>query len=439
MKKIILLILLFYNNFCFAGQSMNLISDAEIENNLYSFMAPLVKAAGLSEDFIKIKIVVDPSINAFVTNGKMLFINTGLIVHFADDPNVLYGVLAHEIAHIYAGHFIQMRGDAENMSKLALGGGLLGLATALAGQPEAGMFIGAASFNSAQRNMMSYSREHETEADKIAVELLYKTQNNGQGLIKLFKFLSQRDRAMDLDPYMITHPLSNERLASVNNAINSKLNKFNDNVTAASKFKFKRMKAKLEAFLAQPNAVIEKYKNDNYALSIAYFRLGQLNKASNLIDQVLKNSSNDPYLWELKGQFYFESGVLKQAENFYSRSLSLLPNNRIIKTELAAVRVNLAKTANDTELLNSAISLLNQVVAFEDNNSIAYYMLSKAYGKLGKQMKAISALSEFYFVQGQYGKSKILADKVLKMAPKSSKEYLRASDIIQYTKDTQEK
>lgn len=436
-KYILLFSILFFSWMSSADDRIKLLSDAEIENHLKAFMTPLVKAAKLNPDNISIHIVADPVLNAFVMNGTDMFINSGLIIKFADDPNVLYGVMAHEIAHIYAGHLTRMRGDYENMSKVAIGGTVLGLASALAGAPEAGSFIGMGSMQAAERGMLRYSREYETEADKVAVDLLYKTHNNGSGLIKFFQYMSQRDRSLMPDPYAITHPLSNERIASIKNSINDKLSKFGDNITPAIRFNFKRMATKLEAFLDTPSDIINKYKNDKYALSIGHFRLGQLKTASDLLDQVIANEPNNPYLWELKGQYYFENGVFSKSNQYYQKALSYLPKDNIIKVELASSQINLAKGPNDAVLLNSAIKLLKQVIS-ERNNLMAYFMLSRAYGALGDQPKAISALADYYFYQGSYSRSRILAQKILKMTSPGSKEYIRANDIITYTNDNKE-
>ncbi len=432
-KRIIILLIIIWSNIAFAEKSLRVISDAEIENKLKSFMSPLLKAANLSPNNITIRIVVDSALNAFVTNGTHMFINSGLIIKFADDPNVLYAVMAHEIAHIYAGHMIQLRGEYDAMSKMAIGGAILGLATIIAGAPEAGTFIGIGSVNAAQRGMLQYSREHETEADKIAVDLLYKTHNNGKGLIKFFQLLNKRDIEYDPDPYLITHPLSAERIFSIQNSIKEKLGSFGDNITPQIRSDFSRMATKLEAFLGLPDAVMYKYKNNKYASAIGYFRSGQFQTAIDLLDQVIATEESNPYLWELKGQFYFENGKFDQARQYYQKALSALPNDRIIKTELAAAKIN--HSGADPALLNSAVSLLNQVVAAQPENLMAYFMLSRAYGKLGVQNKAMLALAEYYFYQGAYGKSKILANKVLKGSASSSREYLRASDIVQFTTD----
>jgi predicted Zn-dependent protease len=431
----IILILLLWSGQALAERPMQIIGDAEIENKLRAFMSPLVKAANLNPDNIEIKIIVDPSYNAFVTNGSKMFINSGLIIKFANDPNILYGVMAHEIAHIYSGHLVRMRGEMNDMAKISIGGALLGLATALAGRPDAGMAIGAGSMGVAESGMYQYSREHEVEADKIAVDLLYKTHNNGQGLIKFFQYMNQDNDYSDVNPYMMTHPLNNERIASIRTAIKNKLGKFGDNITPEIRFNFKRIANKLEAFLGSPKAVLEKYKGNKYASSIGYFRSGQLNKAIKLLDQVIEKHQDDPYLWELKGQYYFENGKLDKAVKNYHKSLMYLPNDKIIKIELATAQINLAKDATDIELLKPAIATLHQVTAINSDNLMAYYMLSRAYGKLGNKSKAILALAEFYYYQNSYRRSYTLAKKAQKMLPKTSRDYQRANEIIELTKD----
>ncbi len=434
--RIIFLLLALCSNLALAEKPVRVITDAEIENRLKAFASPLIKAAKLNPNNLKIKIIIDPSLNAFVTNGTQMFINSGLIIKFADDPNILYAVMAHEIAHIYAGHLIQMRGEMSNMNKVAIGGALLGIASMIAGAPaDAGMFIGAASVNAAQRGMLQYSREHETEADKISVDLLYKTHNNGQGLVKFFNFLSQREREYDPNPYLMTHPLSSERISSIQNSVKEKLTGFGDNITPEIRNSFKRMATKLDAYLSLPNDVLSQYKNDKYASSIGYFRLGQLSKALELLDQVISKEGNDPYLSELKAQFYYENGKFEQAAQLYQKALSALPNDPTIKIELASAKINSNNSIGDLKNINLAISLLNQVIATDQENIMAYYMLSRAYGKAGNQSKAMLALAEYYFYQGSYGKSQILANKVLKGTSANSREYIRASDIIESTKD----
>ena len=63
-----------------AAQSISLIRDAEIEATLQRFTAPILEAAGLGADSVRIYIVNDEQLNAFVAGGMNLFLNTGLLM-----------------------------------------------------------------------------------------------------------------------------------------------------------------------------------------------------------------------------------------------------------------------------------------------------------------------------------------------------------------------
>ncbi|HMK00339.1 MAG TPA: M48 family metalloprotease, partial [Reyranella sp.] len=77
------------------GQRLNLIRDAEIENDIRTMVIPIWKAAGLDPNGVEIMLVQDNTLNAFVAGGQRIFINTGLIMR-TETPNQLIGVLAHE-------------------------------------------------------------------------------------------------------------------------------------------------------------------------------------------------------------------------------------------------------------------------------------------------------------------------------------------------------
>ena len=107
-KKILIYLILFTFTIIAPSyaQNLNLIQDAEIETTLLKWIKPILIKAKLNPESIKIFIVNDDSINAFVAGGQNIFINTGLITK-ANDHNALIGVMAHEIGHISGGHLIK--------------------------------------------------------------------------------------------------------------------------------------------------------------------------------------------------------------------------------------------------------------------------------------------------------------------------------------------
>ena len=73
---VILIFFIIFHNKAFSKY----IRDTEIENIIYSWTAPILRAANLEKNNLKIHILADNNINAFVTNGKNMFLNTGLIL-----------------------------------------------------------------------------------------------------------------------------------------------------------------------------------------------------------------------------------------------------------------------------------------------------------------------------------------------------------------------
>ena len=68
---------------------------------------PIFKAAGLNPSAVRVYIINNDKINAFVAGGQRLFIHTGLLTR-TKTPNEVIGVLAHETGHIAGGHLARM-------------------------------------------------------------------------------------------------------------------------------------------------------------------------------------------------------------------------------------------------------------------------------------------------------------------------------------------
>lgn len=138
-----------------AAQSV--LRDAETEVFLDDLAAPLVEAAGLAPGNVDVVLVNDPSINAFVAGGQIVYIHTGLI-DAADTAGEVQGVVAHELGHITGGHIIRF-GDgvkqATNISILSL---LLGVGAALAGAGEAAMGAIMAGQQAAMGQFLAFTR-----------------------------------------------------------------------------------------------------------------------------------------------------------------------------------------------------------------------------------------------------------------------------------------
>ena len=92
---------------------MPIIRDAEIEQLLRDYTAPILRAAGLAKQNIQVVIINDRAFNAFVMDGRHIFINAGALFD-AKTPNEVIGVLAHETGHIAGGHLSRLREQLAN-------------------------------------------------------------------------------------------------------------------------------------------------------------------------------------------------------------------------------------------------------------------------------------------------------------------------------------
>jgi predicted Zn-dependent protease len=179
-------------------RSLPLIRDAEIEGLLRLYTRPIFKAAGINPKSVKVYIINDQRINAFVAGGQRIFVNTGLLMQ-SDTPNEVIGVLAHETGHIAGGHLARMGVEIESASYTQIIGMLVGLAAIAGGiaagsseAAQAGQGIMAGSKGLAQRNFLAYARGMEASADQAAMRYLTATQQSGRGMITLFEKLEEK-------------------------------------------------------------------------------------------------------------------------------------------------------------------------------------------------------------------------------------------------------
>jgi predicted Zn-dependent protease len=141
-----------------AAQSV--LRDAETEALLQDMVDPLVEAAGMDAGAVKVVLVNDNSINAFVAGGQRIYVHTGLLQE-ADSANEVQGVLAHELGHITGGHVLRIYEGIGQATRITLLSTLAGIAAMLAGAGEAGMGVMALGQQAAMSNFLSFSRDQE--------------------------------------------------------------------------------------------------------------------------------------------------------------------------------------------------------------------------------------------------------------------------------------
>ncbi|MEA2855136.1 MAG: hypothetical protein QOE02_5157, partial [Rhodospirillaceae bacterium] len=209
------------------GQRLNLIRDAEIENDIRTMVIPIWKAAGLDPNGVEIMLVQDNTLNAFVAGGQRIFINTGLIMR-TETPNQLIGVLAHESGHIAGGHLTRMQEELRALTTLQIlemilaGGAMAGGAASGSGMGRGGPTTGVGTTNApgSLLSFLHYTQTQENAADQAAITFLQRTGQSPKGAVEFMRVLQREERMAisQRDPYLSTHPLTPDRVAAFEEA-----------------------------------------------------------------------------------------------------------------------------------------------------------------------------------------------------------------------------
>jgi predicted Zn-dependent protease len=414
------------------SRGLSLIRDAEIEATLRAYADPIFAAAGLDVPAVQVHIINDKRINAFVSNGMQIFIHTGLLME-AKTPNEVIGVLAHETGHIIGGHLARQKEELENRTIEAIIGILAGVAIGVAsGNGGAGVGAAALGQSIAQRNLLQYSQAQEGAADQAAFSLLQATHQSPKGMVDFFRMLSRQEAlsTINQDPYMRTHPLTTSRVDAAEAALRQSPYANAEDPPELIE-RHQRMLAKLIGYLEPLSRVMVTYPEKDksvaarYARAIAYFRVSRTEEALASMDSLLAEAPNDPFFIEQKAQILYDRGRLADALPLYQQALDLAPQEALIRMELAETQVGL----EDPNLLDPAISNLNEVVRVEPKNSRAFHLLATAYGRSGDAPMADLAQAEESLARGRTREAKAFAERALKGLKEGSPGWLKAQDI----------
>jgi predicted Zn-dependent protease len=416
---------------------ISLIRDAEIENTIQAFAAPLLRAAAIPADSVHVYIVNDDALNAFVAGGMNLFIHTGLIQK-ASGPEGLIGVMAHEIGHIAGGHLIRAPGALENVGLEAMISYILGAAVMVAGAGAAGSAIIATGSGIAQRSLFQYSRTQEQSADQAGMRYLEATGQSARGLLDTFEVLKKQEllAVSRQSPYLRTHPLTDDRIAFVRNAMEA--SPYSDAPTSPEYLDmFDRLVAKLDGFLNPPGHTLTKYPESDdsewaqYARAVAYHKLADVPRALAALEPLLAAHPDDPYFYELKGQILFENGRIFEAIPAYEQAVRLLPDEPLLRIGLAQAQIE----TNDPALNAVALQHLLHAVLSERTSAGAWRYLGIAYGRAGEFGQSSLALAEEALLRGNKDDVLFHVQRAEQALPEGSPGWLRLQDLKRVSED----
>ena len=410
----------------------SVLRDSETELLFADISKPLIKAAGLDPRSVRVVLLNDPEINAFVATGQTVYIQSGLI-QAVDNVNQLQGVIAHELGHVAGGHSIRLQDGAKGATTLSIATLVLGaLAVAAGAGGDAAMGIIAAGQQAAMGKFLAFSRTQEATADQAGAHYLSVSGISGKGMLDFFGKLQNQEYRLAIyatDSYARTHPLSSERVQALEQVFR-KDPAWGNPPDPALNARFLRVKAKLIGFVDPKHAVIKYPESDqtvpaHYARAYAYHVGGYPDKALTEADALLKAEPDDPFFLELKGQILLEGG--KPAE-------AIAPLREATKRSgdmplIAAMLGHALVATEDPKNFIEAKQVLKVAVNRDNENPFAWYQLGIIYDREGDPGRAALATAERSNLEGDPKLALATANTAMKAIPPGTPDWLRAQDI----------
>lgn len=407
------------------------IRDTEIEGIIHEWSDPVFSAMGLEPSEIEILLINDEQLNAFATRGRIMGLNTGLILR-TESPNELLGVVAHEAGHIRNRHTLRDGAQQAGMQPLLMTMALGALAIA-AGAPDAGAVLLGNSQYFGTLSALRYMTHQEGEADNTGARALEAAGESGRGLVTFFENFRAQEVFSDARryPYFRSHPLSSQRIENLRRFVAEQPN-YAKTDSPDRMAQHALVLAKIHAFMDAPNTTLRAYPESDvsyparYARAIAWYRDGQTDRALAAVDALLAEQPDNPYLWELRGQILFEEGRPAEAIGAHQKSVDLMPDAPLLRINLAHAMIETREPAR----LEAAVDHLKRATALERDNTMAWRLLSQAYASQGKEGEARLASAEMYFAMGAEEQATQFALRARDMLERGTADYTRAMDIV---------
>jgi predicted Zn-dependent protease len=421
-----------------------MIRDAETEQLMRDYTAPIFRAAGLTQQNVQVVIIDDKSFNAFVMDAHRIFVNVGALMQ-SETPNQMIGVFAHECGHIVGGHLSKMRQEIANAQTAMIIAMLLGAGALAAGAHSGNVDmgnVGAAAIQAPQalamNTLLSYQRGQEEAADRAGVRFLTMTGQSAKGMYDTFKRFADESlfEAHGVNPYAQNHPMPEERMAALAELVKTPY--WDKKDPPELQFRHDMMRAKLYGFTERPDTVLRRYPSSDtslparYARAISAYRYGDnLHSAIAQIDDLIQSMPNNPYFYELKGQALLEGAHPMEAIAPLRHAVALAPSPALIQMLLAQAMV----ATNDPKLMDEAIPLLHTALLKEPEASDAYTTLAMAYGHDKDLADADLASAQAAFARGDTKTARELAERAKQQFPIGSPGWVRADDIVAFNRN----
>lgn len=402
--------------------------DPEITAYIQDLGSRLASHSDVPDYNYRFFVVDSPQINAFAMPGGYIGVNTGLI-EATQSESQLGAVLAHEIAHITQRHLarrlLRERGSGWRMAALMLAGILIGTQN-----PQAGSAATMSALAGIAQQQLAYSREDESEADRVGMQTLAKAHLNPEGMPQFFKQLLQATRYSNEPPaFLSTHPLTENRIADAQARARQLAG---DKIFESPEYDL--MRARLKVINAQvPQDAVNEFQARlnsgggkpwavRYGLALALQRTGDYARARAILRQLIHTHGEyAPYFVGL-AEVGRAAGRPKQALKALREGLSLFPDD-------AALRFLYVETLLDEGHAEQAQRIATTAVADHPEDADLWQLTARAANSAGQRAQAQLAMGHYYYLRGDVSSALDQIEHVLSSSDASEYQKSRATAL----------
>ncbi len=391
------------------AKHIKIINDPEVSAYLEGLKDRL--SVCLKKRYFPLKLFMTDSgeINAFAGPGGYIFINKGLFLATKKEEELM-AVIAHEAAHVEARHISKIIGRAKKVNLATMAGVLAGIVLGK-GKGKTAAVVG--SIAAGHSMMLKYTRQHEREADLLALHYMECMKCNPESMMNILEriqylsFLSPKA----IPPYLSTHPGLTSRLQDVETYIHNHPFKFSPRnedtynyVKLIVIINYNSYEEARDYFLS----ILDKEPAwANFGLGLLYMNYRELKRARSYMEKAFSMMPNKP--WVVLGY-----GKLKLQEGDYLKAISYLKKAKELGIPMEEMVLPLGMTYERLGKLNKAIALYEDALLKEPRSPLLHRKLGMLYGRQNRLGLAHYHLGYAFFWEGKGRKASFHFQEALK-------------------------
>ncbi|HEX8989453.1 MAG TPA: M48 family metalloprotease [Rhodocyclaceae bacterium] len=376
------------------------LDDPEVESYLNRLGHRLASnSEGARQDF-EFFALRDNTLNAFALPGGYIGVHTALI-EATQSESELASVLSHEISHVTQHHIargVSQQSQSYMTTLLSLAAAIL--AARHGGDAAQGALIAGQAAGVQQQ--LGYSRDFEREADRMGIQVLERSGYDVRGMASFFERLQRSSRLYENNApgYLRTHPLTTERIADMENRIQSMpYHQVPDSLD------FQLVRAKLRSQEGAPQDAATEFETQlkerkfsseaaaRYGLAQALSRVKNYAGAEAQIAELRRLKAASPMIETLAADLRVKQNDVSGAIRLLRGAASRYPTERAISYALVD---DLLAANQPQEALKVTVGDLQAYTT----DFRMHELQAKTYAALGKHLQQHRAQGEAYYLQG---------------------------------------